>query len=74
MWDLWWTKWHWDGFFPRILQFYPVNFIPPVLHYLEKLKKNDHLSLHLHHKGCTKSLKAAGPFTTIKIYALRHRR
>jgi hypothetical protein len=26
MWDLWWTKWHWD-------RFSPVNFIPPVLHY-----------------------------------------
>jgi hypothetical protein len=25
--------------FPRVLRFPPVNFIPPVLHYLEKLKK-----------------------------------
>jgi hypothetical protein len=22
--------------FPRVLQFYPVSFIPPLLHYLEK--------------------------------------
>jgi hypothetical protein len=36
MWDLWWTKWHWDRFFPRVLRFSPVNFIPPVLHYTEK--------------------------------------
>jgi len=21
MWDLWWTKWHWNSFFPRLLQF-----------------------------------------------------
>jgi hypothetical protein len=26
------------GFFPRLLRFFPVNFIPPVLHYLEKGK------------------------------------
>jgi hypothetical protein len=25
--------------FPRVLRFSPVNFIPPVLHYLEKIKK-----------------------------------
>jgi hypothetical protein len=36
MWDLWWTKWHWDMFFPRVLRFSPVSLIPPVLHYLEK--------------------------------------
>jgi hypothetical protein len=30
--------------FPRVLWFSPVNFIPPVLHYLGK--KTD----HLHHK------------------------
>jgi hypothetical protein len=36
MWDLWCTKWHWDRVFPRVLWFSPVNFIPPVLHYLEK--------------------------------------
>jgi hypothetical protein len=35
VWDLWWTEWHWDRFFPRVLRFSPVNFIPPVFHYLE---------------------------------------
>jgi hypothetical protein len=54
MWDLWWTGWHWDRFFPEYFGF-PVNFIPPVLHLLGKMKKTD----HLHHKGCTISLKAA---------------
>jgi hypothetical protein len=32
---------------PRVFRFSPVNFIPPVLHYLEKRKKKtDHPSLH----------------------------
>jgi hypothetical protein len=34
------------GFFPRVLRFSPVNLIPPVLHYLEKRKKMN----HLHHR------------------------
>jgi hypothetical protein len=25
MWDLWWTKWHWDRFFLRVLRCSPVN-------------------------------------------------
>jgi len=32
MWDLWWTKWHWGRFLPRVLQFSPVSTGPPVLH------------------------------------------
>jgi hypothetical protein len=40
MWDLWWTKWHWDRCFPEyILRFSPDNFIPPLHHYSEKRKK-----------------------------------
>jgi hypothetical protein len=39
----------------RVLRFFPVNFIPPVLHYLEKRKKK----LSTSSQGCTKSLKAA---------------
>ena len=31
--------------FPGVLRFSLVNYIPPVLHYMEKLKKTDHLSL-----------------------------
>jgi hypothetical protein len=37
-------KWHWDRFSPRVLRFYPVNFIPPVLSYKDKRK-----NYHLHH-------------------------
>jgi hypothetical protein len=32
----------------------------------EVKKRTDYLSLYLHHKGCTISLKAAGPFSTYK--------
>jgi hypothetical protein len=41
--------------FPRVLRFSPVNFIPLVLHYLEKRKKNYSSSSQV----CTISLKAA---------------
>ena len=32
VWGLWWTKWHWDGFFLPVHQFSPVSIIPPLLH------------------------------------------
>jgi hypothetical protein len=68
MWDLWWTKWHWDRFFPPVLRFSPVSFIPPVLHYLEKRKKKLIIfitGLHNKPQGCGASVaSAAGPFTT----------
>jgi hypothetical protein len=32
MWDLWWTKWHWDQFFSESFGFPPVNIIPLLLH------------------------------------------
>jgi hypothetical protein len=70
MWDLWWTKWHWHRFYSPITSVFPVNFISPALHYKEKAEKHN----HLHHKGCTISLKAAvclasaaGRFTTKEI-------
>jgi len=31
MWDLWWTKWHWNRYFVCVLRFSPVSTIPPVL-------------------------------------------
>ena len=34
-WHLWWTKRHWNRFFPpRVLWSFPVNIIPPTLHTL----------------------------------------
>ena len=53
--------------FPRVLQFPPVNFIPPMLHYKEKTKKLITFVTGLHNKsqGCGASVaSAAGPFTT----------
>jgi hypothetical protein len=33
MWDLWWTKWHWDGAgFSPSFSVFPVGIIPPLLH------------------------------------------
>jgi hypothetical protein len=56
--------------FPRVLRFSPVNFIPPVLHYLEKQKEKLIIFITgLHNKplGCGASVaSAAGPFTTKK--------
>jgi hypothetical protein len=69
MWDFWWIKWHWDRFSPQYFCF-PVNFIPRVLHYLEKLKKKlltFITGLHDKPQGCGASVaSAAGPFTTKK--------
>jgi hypothetical protein len=31
MWNLWWTKWHWDRFFLRVLRFSPVNIYSTVV-------------------------------------------
>jgi hypothetical protein len=67
MWDLWWTKWHWDRFF----RFSPVNFIPPVLHYKEMDKKIIIIivifitGLRKKPQGCGVPVSSAvGPFTT----------
>jgi hypothetical protein len=55
--------------FPRVLRFSPVDFIPPVLHYLEKWKKLIIFlfitGLHNKPQGCGASVaSAAGPFCT----------
>jgi hypothetical protein len=64
--DLWWTKWHWDRFFSRVLRFSPVSFIPSMLHYAEKRKKKLIIfitGLHNKPQRCGASVaSAAGPF------------
>jgi hypothetical protein len=65
VWDLWWTKWHCDGFSPRVPRFSPVNFIPPVLHDTNKRKILIIFITGLHNKpqGCSAVVaSAAGPF------------
>jgi hypothetical protein len=62
MWDLWWTKWHWDRFFPRVLRFSPNNFIPLVLHTWKNEKKKLIIFVTwLHNKpyGCGASVASA---------------
>jgi hypothetical protein len=50
MWDLWWTKWHWDRFFPEYFGFpLSISFHRCSVTW-KNLKKTDHLSLHLHHR------------------------
>jgi hypothetical protein len=52
-------------FFPRVLRFSLVSFIPPVLYYMEKRKKLIIITgLHNKPQGCGASVaSAAGPFT-----------
>jgi hypothetical protein len=59
MWDLWWTKWHWDRFFFPSTSVFLCQFHFTGAPLLGENEKTDHISLHLHHKGCTISLKAA---------------
>jgi hypothetical protein len=72
MWDLWWTKWHWDRFFPEYFGFpLSVSF-----HRCYITRKNEKLiifffifitGLHNKRQGCGASVaSAAGPFTTKK--------
>jgi hypothetical protein len=63
--------------FLRVLRFFPVNFIPPVLHYTEKRKKLIIFIIGFHNKpqGYGASvISVAEPFTTKKgqkfIYSL----
>jgi hypothetical protein len=51
--------------FPRVLWFSLVNFIPPVLHYVEKKLTIFITGLHNKPQGCGVSVASAvGPFTT----------
>jgi hypothetical protein len=55
--------------FPRVLRFSPVNFIPPMLHYMEKQIKLIIFITGLHNKpqGCGATVASAvGPSTTKK--------
>jgi hypothetical protein len=58
--------------FPRVLRFSHVNYIPQVLHYMEKRKRKTRIifitGLHNKPQGCGASVaSAAGPFTITKI-------
>jgi hypothetical protein len=54
MWDLWWTKWHWNRFFSK-LSVFPCQFHSTGAPLIVKLgKKTAHL--HLHHRVAQKAL------------------
>jgi hypothetical protein len=59
--------------FLRVLRFFLVNFIPPVLHYTEKRKKLIFITgLHNKPQGYGASVaSAAGPFTPKKVIFTR---
>jgi hypothetical protein len=73
MWDLWWTKWHWDRFFTEYFGFpQSISF-----HWCSITWKNEKkliifiTGLHNKPQGCGASVAcAAGPFTKNKK---RHR-
>jgi hypothetical protein len=46
MWDLWWTKWHWDRFYPEYFGF-PLSLS---FHRCSITRKNEKKTNHLHHK------------------------
>jgi hypothetical protein len=65
MWDSWWTKWHWDRFFPEYFDF-PLSIS---FYRCSITRKNEKKESSLS-QGCKISLKAAvsvasaaGPFT-----------
>jgi hypothetical protein len=76
MWDLWWTKWHWDRFFPEFFGFpLSVSF-----HRCSIVRKRTKIIIIIfigsHNKphGCGASVaSAAGPFTTTKNLILRYK-
>jgi hypothetical protein len=77
MWDFWWTKWHWDRFFPEYFGFpLSVSFHRCSITWKSE-KKVIFLFIFitgLHNKcyGCGASVaSAAGPFTTKRRH-MRH--
>jgi hypothetical protein len=52
MWDLWWTKWHWDRFFSEYFDFLlSISFHRCYIKMEKQIKQ-----------GCTRSLQGCGAF------------
>jgi hypothetical protein len=70
MWDLWWTKWHWDRFFP---EYFGVP-LSVSFHWCSVTRENEKkiifiTGLHSKPQGCGASVaSAAGLFTTKETY------
>jgi hypothetical protein len=56
MWDLWWTKWHWDRFSPKYFGF-PLSIS---FHRCSITRKNEKKNESSSSQGCTRSLKDCG--------------
>jgi hypothetical protein len=72
MWDLWWTKWHWDRFFPEYFGL-PLSISFHRCSITRKRAKKIIIifiiGLHNKPQGCGASVaSAAGPFTTKKNF------
>jgi hypothetical protein len=66
MWVLWWTKWHWDRFFPQYFGF-PLSVSIHWCAMTQKKLITFITSLHNKSQGCSASVaSAAGSFTTQK--------
>jgi hypothetical protein len=76
MWDLWWTKWHWDRFFPEYFGFpLSLSFHRCSITWKNKKKIIFIVITGLHKKpqGCGASvISAVGPFTTKEIAEVRN--
>jgi hypothetical protein len=71
MWDLWWTKWHWDRFFPENFGFLPsFHSTGAPLHGKTKQKLIIFITgLHNGPQGCGASVaSAAGPSKKKSVY------
>jgi hypothetical protein len=78
MWDLWWTKWHWDRFFLEFFGF-PLSVSFHRCSITRKRIKNNNIiiifitGLRKKPQGCGASVaSAAGPFTTKKTVSFRN--
>jgi len=65
MWNLWWTKCHWDRYFPEYFSFLLSVIIPPMLH--------THLSSPLSSKVDTMICRTEGPSLATLPHALKCR-
>jgi hypothetical protein len=72
MWDLWWTKWHWDRFFSEYFGF-PLSISFHRCCVTRKRTKNNNIAIFItglkkKPQGCGASVaSAAGPFTTTPL-------
>jgi hypothetical protein len=71
MWNLWWTKWHWDSFSPEYFGFpLSVSFYWCSISWKNEKKLITFITgLHNKPQGCGASVEsAAGSFTTKRKY------